>query len=311
MTDTSKEAIRLMPVRSEDIDALIAERDASTERAEKAEANFEECARESLNAKTTLGLYAERLAAEQARVAALEGALHFARDWCAKANAENGCDFLNESGWDDLSDVLSTLDAALHDPPAPADETEENMRRLGHAVMDALAIQTSDPESPLYEWAPAECPSEVIGDLVDMVETARGAPAVSQAAADLLAERRRQIEEEGRTREHDDKYTRGQLAKASICYALNGIGHPICPGSDDFDAFWPWDLEWWKPTDRRRDLVKAAALILAEIERLDRAAAGDEPMFKRELGDALSRASEGADVSAITRRELGEDEREV
>ena len=28
----------------------------------------------------------------------------------------------------------------------------------------------------------------------------------------------------------------------------------------------------WKPTDRRRDLVKAGALILAEIERLDRAA---------------------------------------
>jgi hypothetical protein len=30
--------------------------------------------------------------------------------------------------------------------------------------------------------------------------------------------------------------------------------------------------EWWKPTNRRRDLVKAGALILAEIERLDRAA---------------------------------------
>ncbi|MFN3321313.1 MAG: hypothetical protein ACK43M_21435, partial [Allorhizobium sp.] len=35
---------------------------------------------------------------------------------------------------------------------------------------------------------------------------------------------------------------------------------------------WPWGIEWWKPTDRRRDLVKAGALIIAEIERLDRAA---------------------------------------
>lgn len=31
-----------------------------------------------------------------------------------------------------------------------------------------------------------------------------------------------------------------------------------------------YGYEWWKPTNRRRDLVKAAALILAEIERLDR-----------------------------------------
>lgn len=35
---------------------------------------------------------------------------------------------------------------------------------------------------------------------------------------------------------------------------------------------WPftWWLDWWKPTTYRRDLVKAGALILAEIERLDR-----------------------------------------
>jgi hypothetical protein len=39
---------------------------------------------------------------------------------------------------------------------------------------------------------------------------------------------------------------------------------------------WPWDLKWWKPTTPRRDLVKAAALIVAEIERLDRAALAPE-----------------------------------
>jgi hypothetical protein len=36
------------------------------------------------------------------------------------------------------------------------------------------------------------------------------------------------------------------------------------------ELFWPWAAEWYKPTDRRRDLVKAASLLLAEIERLDR-----------------------------------------
>ena len=42
-----------------------------------------------------------------------------------------------------------------------------------------------------------------------------------------------------------------------------------CPAPEVF----PWEDAWWKPTTPRRDLVKAAALILAEIERLDRMAA--------------------------------------
>lgn len=37
------------------------------------------------------------------------------------------------------------------------------------------------------------------------------------------------------------------------------------------ESFWPWEEEAWRPKNPRHDLVKAAALILAEIERLDRA----------------------------------------
>jgi hypothetical protein len=48
------------------------------------------------------------------------------------------------------------------------------------------------------------------------------------------------------------------------------LGKPLS-GWASWLQIWPWDRKWWKPTDRRRDLVKAAALILAEIERLDRA----------------------------------------
>lgn len=38
-------------------------------------------------------------------------------------------------------------------------------------------------------------------------------------------------------------------------------------------SLWPhsWASCWFKPTNRRRDLVKAAALLIAEIDRLDRA----------------------------------------
>lgn len=93
----------------------------------------------------------------------------------------------------------------------------------------------------------------------------------SQASLDIGAERRRQIEVEGRTLEHDDEYTNGDLAAAAGCYALHA--HDDNASMEGAPVWWPWETEWWKPGDPRRNLVKAGALILAEIERLDRAAA--------------------------------------
>ncbi|MFG9200326.1 hypothetical protein ACEPX9_09440 [Pseudomonas aeruginosa] len=94
-----------------------------------------------------------------------------------------------------------------------------------------------------------------------------------QAWLDVQAERRRQITAEGWTPEHDDEHSHGQIARAAACYALAGSSAP----NDGTAALlvslaWPWDQQWWKPTSARRDLIKAGALILAEIERLDRAA---------------------------------------
>lgn len=92
--------------------------------------------------------------------------------------------------------------------------------------------------------------------------------ALTDAARDVLAERQRQISAEGWTPEHDDNNTAEQLALAAVCYALPQGDYTI----PEPPEFWPWDVAWWKPGDRRRELVKAGALILAEIERLDRAA---------------------------------------
>lgn len=92
----------------------------------------------------------------------------------------------------------------------------------------------------------------------------------ADAARDVLTERRRQVEAEGWTPEHDDEHGNGEMAEAAACYAAcaethSMTGHP--PMS------WPWSPHWWKPSpDQRRNLVKAAALLLAEIERLDRTA---------------------------------------
>jgi hypothetical protein len=89
--------------------------------------------------------------------------------------------------------------------------------------------------------------------------------------AEIAAEHRRQIEVEGWTTEHDDTHTAGELASAAACYALAAT-FPIA-ATTTFTRYWPWSRKWWKPKDRRHDLIRAAALIVAEIERLDRALA--------------------------------------
>ncbi|UEP42714.1 hypothetical protein [Burkholderia sp. B21-005] len=99
---------------------------------------------------------------------------------------------------------------------------------------------------------------------------------VTDATRDVLAERRRQVEDEGWTPEHDDEHNGGEMASAAASYAQRAGMHEAgamvgpCPQPP---TFWPWDNEWWKDAGARRNLVKAGALILAEIERLDRAAA--------------------------------------
>jgi hypothetical protein len=93
----------------------------------------------------------------------------------------------------------------------------------------------------------------------------------------IAAERQRQVEREGWTPEHDDTHDDGELARAAACYAdPHGFHDPLgAPGGwlgKRIPARWPWDWSYWKPgATRVRALVKAGALIAAEIDRLQRA----------------------------------------
>ncbi len=104
------------------------------------------------------------------------------------------------------------------------------------------------------------------------------AESMTGAARDVLAERLRQMSVEGWTPKHDDEHDGGELSRAAACYALEGIapytGYGIDIKRTWLDTGWSWS--WWKPEGRRRNLVKAGALILAEIERIDRAASGGD-----------------------------------
>lgn len=88
---------------------------------------------------------------------------------------------------------------------------------------------------------------------------------LTDALHDVIAERQRQVSVKGWTPEHDDTYTCGELSGAAISYI------------EPMEAVFYWPAEWhddsFKPSDERRNLVKATALLLAEIERLDRISA--------------------------------------
>lgn len=142
---------------------------------------------------------------------------------------------------------------------APSVPTESIGKMLAQAMEAAVANGANSVSMPdelveVAAWLSGVQPNPANGQ--------------NRAVRDVIAERRRQIETEGWTPEHDDEHGAGEMAAAAACYALNAAGCGC-----EVARNWPWDGSWWKPTTSRRDLVKAGALVLAEIERLDRAAA--------------------------------------
>lgn len=107
-----------------------------------------------------------------------------------------------------------------------------------------------------------------------------------KSGIELIAdERKRQVECEGWTAEHDDGHDGRELAWAAACYAAP---EPVFQMYEHANGFtfqdpWPWDEEWDKrlhdgnclviehdPKKRIRLLTMAGALIAAEIDRLNR-----------------------------------------
>ena len=88
----------------------------------------------------------------------------------------------------------------------------------------------------------------------------------------IQAERKRQVEVEGWTPEHDDQHNEGEMLRAATLYYLHAAKPGLFPSlrPDGAPLGWPWEAKWWKPKDRERDLIRAGALCLAERERFER-----------------------------------------
>lgn len=78
----------------------------------------------------------------------------------------------------------------------------------------------------------------------------------------ISEERKRQIEKEGYTQEHDNNHNTEEFVLAAIAYLeCNFEGY-------EADLTWPWDSNSFKPKDVKTNLVKAGALIAAALDRI-------------------------------------------
>lgn len=101
----------------------------------------------------------------------------------------------------------------------------------------------------------------------------------TKAIRAVISERQHQ-HNQGRGDSHDDGYIDGVLALGGAAYAISGAGFN-CIGTYRRRAknLWPFPLETFNPTGNanlRNDLVRGAAMIIAEIDRIDRKAARAE-----------------------------------
>lgn len=165
---------------------------------------------------------------------------------------------------------------------------------IAPAQTDLIPLPQEDPQDRIVRaavsWVSDQTCSFALMELEDAVADLQvalhSAPSPEpvrhgvEAMRDVAAERERQKTVEGWTPEHDDNHSHGELARAAACYGagyeiwFGTPGHGMTRGSRVLlspSRVWPFDHEWWKPTTPRRNLIKAGALILAEIERLDRA----------------------------------------
>ncbi|MDP5862677.1 hypothetical protein P3825_19595 [Pseudomonas aeruginosa] len=161
-------------------------------------------------------------------------------------------------------EIAAPVAQAQHSVPVAREQLERLVRILDahNYAKDAEALMA------LLAAAPAQA-QHCVPELLVRAEDFVSGKEVPQAWLDVQAERRRQITAEGWTPEHDDLYCAAELPRAAAAYILNGA-------NDEAPAIWPFSAKWWKPSTARRDMVKACALALAEIERLDRAASGKE-----------------------------------
>lgn len=141
-------------------------------------------------------------------------------------------------------------------------------------------IKTSDPGTCGWFAKQRECAEANIRNFARRsIEMAKqeAVEEIGECAMSIINERKRQIEKEGFDVNADRCYKNEELAQAAAAYAQPESQRTyIDIGSLWLTIMWPpcWRKNMWKPSKdnsikgRIRELEKAGALILAEMERL-------------------------------------------
>ncbi len=196
------------------------------------------------------------------------------------------------AAWQARAALAATVHPAEAAAPAPTIDPNEvdhpTSRYFFKAVLARLGVQPGEridvSLKKLYAAIPAPSlghQAERVGEKPEAVDDDRSVhdymaalSPISNAMRSVIAERHRQVDVEGWTPEHDDEHDDGAMAVAAACYAL-ADRKALEVQTVRIEGLWQWtgwSALWFKPKDRRRNLVRAGALLLAEIERLDRAA---------------------------------------
>lgn len=168
-----------------------------------------------------------------------------------------------------MDSITDNLIAAL-----PGVDADIIRRAIAEAISNSDLPQLREELSDLKEEAVLL--RQEIGNLNSrLIRHRDGVENASLAGLDVLGERARQRRVEGYTDEHDDSLDTFSLSAAALAYITDArlrgtTGHGFDNGAP---VDWPYGDESWRPKhDIRKSFEQAAALLLAEMDTLDRKA---------------------------------------
>jgi hypothetical protein len=149
-------------------------------------------------------------------------------------------------------------------------QDDKDLAVFPETLKAALADRGHTPDDFIYRLSVAAFAAGRRQGVHDLT----GHPVGASGVQLIAAERERQVTVENWTPEHDDTHDTGGLTCAAMAYA-DAARKRMLGASDEHTLriwnYWRWNKDWWKPSlDPVRNLVKAGALIAAEIDRLHR-----------------------------------------
>lgn len=127
---------------------------------------------------------------------------------------------------------------------------------------------------------------------------------VKEIVKEIYSARVNQLEAHDHLIKNEDLYVGDQLLNAALVYIGDSVRHWTL---DIHSPEWPWNLDSYNPRNPRCNLIRAAAFIVAEIERLDRVekyrAAAEN--FKTEENSAVYKATTKYEYPRVPYNNLG------